>query len=141
MQRYLPKINENFIGYYYDIRETGIENGKTKYEFDKEPNQFTWKETDISGSAVFTGSKGFEKSSANLGGVVMTEKRLYRIQTSDSYIPFKVNGKVVIEIDGMQVSFIITKLTQLTRGQHTLFTSRLNGGITSGRFPIVIEMR
>lgn len=131
---------EDYIAYYYGIEKKGIENGKREYEYDTQPKMFHYKTTTISGSAVFTASKGFEKQQQIINGTLITESQIYRIQTSDSHIHFKNGGKVKILIDGEWRTFIIRKVTDLTSGQYTFNVNRL-GFVDTTKVPVVLELR
>ena len=131
---------EDYVGYYYGIEKSGIVNGKKEYEYDKHPKKFNYKTTTISGSAVFTASKGYEKQQQIINGTLITESQIYRIQTSDSYIQFKNGGKVKILIDGEWKTFTIRKVTDLTSGQYSFVANRL-GYFDTTKVPVVLELR
>lgn len=139
MKRTLVPIGESYEGFYYGLKKVGLENGKAKYEFDTQPVKFKFKQTNISGSAVFTSSKGYQRTNQTLGGVMMTEYGLFRIQTSDSFVPFQINGLVKIKINQVWKSFTIVKLTTLGDGSYVNNINR-EGYFDMAKAPIVIEL-
>ena len=139
MKRCIPKLGEQFVAYYYGLTTDRIENGKRVYEFEHNPYKFTYKQTNISGSAVFTSSKGYERKPQMLGNTILTEQRLYRIQTTDTYIPFKASGVVQMQIDRDKVNFVINKLTSLNDGEVNFIANR-EGFTDLSKMSIVIEL-
>lgn len=138
MRGQILKIGEVFKGKYYGFTEVK-EGGKIKYQYDEEPVYFTYKQTTVAGSAVFTASKGFETSNTTINGVLNTYNQKFRIQTSDSYIDFKVRGKVEIIMDGKPKQFIISKLTTLAGGVYALNSTR-DGSLNTRKLPLLIEL-
>lgn len=139
MRRILPKVGEQFVGYYFGLLTDTIQNGKRVYAFEKNPYKFTFKTTDISGSAVFTSSKGFEQRPEIYGDTLITQKSLWRIQTNDSFVPFIRQGLIKVQIDGVLKSFTITKTTSLSGGSSSLIANR-TGFYDTSKNAIVIEM-
>ena len=105
---------ENYQATYYDLISTKVVNGVKKYDYDTMPQTFSYAETSLSGATVFQSTKGFETSSVEFGGVYQTNSYKYKIQTSNTQIDFKVNGKVKMIIDGEEKTFTIIKVTYLT---------------------------
>ena len=132
------QIGELYKAKYYGFKEV-IENGKKVYSYDEEPIYFTYKQTTVAGSAVFTASKGYETSATTINQTLNTYNQKFRIQTNDSHIPFKIRGKVEIEMDGLPKKFIITKLTTLAGGVYSLNSTR-NGSLNSRDLPLLIEL-
>lgn len=140
MRNSILQIGECFKGYYYGIEEKNIQDGKKHYEYENLPKTFNFKTTTISGSAVFTSSKGYEKKQQILNGTLITESQIFRIQTSNSEIDFKNGGKVKILINNVWKDFIISKTTILTNSQN-IFSSTRFGYLDESKFPIMLELR
>lgn len=132
------KIGEVFKAKYYGFTEEK-ENGKIIYKYDDQPVYFTFKQTTVAGSAVFTASKGYETSQTVINSTLNTYNQKFRIQTSDTHIPFKVKGKIEITMDGLPKKFIISKLTTLAGGVYAYNTTR-NGSLNTKDLPILIEL-
>lgn len=105
---------ENYQATYYDLIDTKFVNGVKVFEYDTMPQTFSYAETSLSGATVFQSLKGFEESSVEFGGVYQTSSYKYKIQTYNTTINFKPNGKIKMIIDGEEKTFIIVKVTSLT---------------------------
>lgn len=136
------QTGEDYKAYYYDIvyDEMDIEKGKPKMKISDKPQEFFYKTTTISGSAVFTSSKGYETKPQIIGGTMITESQIYRIQTSTSDIKFKNGGLVKMLVDNVWKSFTIQKITRLTSGPYTFSANRL-GYFDTSKVPVVLELR
>lgn len=140
---------ENFIAEYYDIvpkkneNKNGLDktNGVLHYEYSTIPQRFKYSETSVSGATVFQSLKGLEVSTTTFGDVYQTHSIKYKIQTSNTSIDFKVNGKVYMDIDGVRKAYIIRKITYLTAHLKGFSASRIGSNkISLKKLPKVLEL-
>ena len=140
---------ENFIAEYYDLvpkkneNKNGYDktNGTLHYDYATIPQKFKYSETSVSGATVFQSLKGLEISSTTFGDVYQTHSIKYKIQTSNTKIDFKVNGRVVMDIDGVRKSYIIKKITYLTAHLKGFSASRIGSRtIKLKNLPKVLEL-
>ena len=139
--------NGEFLsGYYYDIIEQRNENGdvvvinnKTKYEYSSVPFSFHFKDGTQVGSSLFQYIKGLERKTYNFGGVYQSSDQTWRIFTSSSNVPFKVNGKVVVFSNGVAYDFIIKKVVVNQGNVGSLPSGRYGKNYTE-YFPLTLEI-
>lgn len=133
--------DENLKGYYYDwVSKVMNNNGTKEYTYATIPYRFNFSDSSTSGSTVFSSTKGFEETISNVG-VYQTNSNKWTIQTSDTHVPFKVGGKVVIKVNGRETSFLITKRTTLTSYLSGVSGKRpFSDDFAKVDFPIVLEL-
>lgn len=133
--------NENLKGLYYDWTYYNMKpDGTKEYTYAKIPHKFNFSDSSTSGSTVFSSTKGLEETITNFG-VYQTNGNKWNIQTSNTNIPFKVGGKVVLNINGMEQNFLITKIIFLTSYMTGISGSRpFSNELSKKDFPIVLEL-
>lgn len=122
MRGTILSLGENYEAEYYDlvpvknVRKNGFDktDGKLHYTYSKIPQSFKYSETSTSGATVFQSLKGYEVNENTFGDVYQGYATKYKIQTSNSKIDFKINGKVTMIINGEKKQFVIKKITYLT---------------------------
>lgn len=113
---------ENYEAEYYDLlpQKNSMNNGYDKtngilhLQYATIPQTFKYSETSISGATVFQSLKGFEIAETTFGDVYQTHSIKYKIQTSNDKIDFKINGKIIMYVNGERKSYVIKKITFLT---------------------------
>ena len=142
-------LAENYQAEYYDLvpiknaKRNGLDktNGMLHMEYSNIPQTFKYSETSISGATVFQSFKGLEVSEISFGDVYQTLSIKYKIQTSNTKIDFKVNGKVIMFINGERKSYIIKRITYLTAYLKGFSGSRIGEkSIDIKKLPKVLEL-
>lgn len=133
--------DENLKGYYYDWISRKIDsNGIKSYEYSTIPYIFNFSDSSTSGSTVFSSTKGLEETISNVG-VYQTNVNKWTIQTSNTEIPFKVGGKIVLNVDGTERTFLITKRITLTSYLSGVVGKRpFINSFNKKDFPVVLEI-
>lgn len=149
MRGTILSFGENYQAEYYDLvpiknsKKTGLDKtgGILHNEYSKIPQSFKYSETSISGATVFQSLKGLEISDTSFGDVYQTHSIKYKIQTSNTKIDFKINGKIIMFVNGERKSFIIKKITYLTAYLKGFSGSRINEkNIDFKKLPKVLEL-
>lgn len=139
------KVGEYFNAKYYDLipkienNKIVYKNGKMDYTIDDEYYEFSFKEKiPGTGSSFFNNYKGFQQKITNIG-VFQTSQYNYQIYTSNTEIPFKIGGQVVIMFNGREFRTTIVSIKTDTNYINTL-TSQRFGIMDYENMPLVLEL-
>lgn len=138
------KIGEYYSARYYDIipkieNNEVVTNGKIEYVIDTQPYYFTYREREVREMGSTTSYfRGYKQQLNNLG-VYQTSKNVYSIYTSNTSIPFKNGGQVVITINGVDFKYTIQQVRVNTLYQNNITMLRY-GGIDSKHCPILLDL-
>lgn len=149
MRGTILSLGENYVAEYYDLvpmknaKKNGFDktNGTLHYTYSNIPQTFNYSETSISGATVFQSLKGLEIGENTFGDVYQGHSVKYKIQTSDTKIDFKINGKIVMVINGEKKQFVIKKITYLTAYLKGFSGARIGEkNINFHKLPKVLEL-
>lgn len=131
-------LNQPYRGKYYAPIATTA-NNHTTYTYDTQPQVFRFQDRVTEVSSLTQNIKGLTSSTTFLGNVFKISNRRWRIATTNQYIDFKENGKVVVNVNGEDTLFIITKVTEKTGALASLASFR-NGSVNSKALTKILDL-
>jgi len=131
-------LNQPYKAKYFEPIPTTV-NNHTTYTWDTIPQVFRFQDKVNEAGSLQQSIKGLTDKTTFIGGVFKTTDRKWRILTTNQYIDFKENGKVIISLNGIEQQFIITKITYKTGSLQSLASFR-KGEINYKSLPKIIDL-